>query len=358
MLRVDPAVFAVGKNYQIVVTTKTQSFVSVKIGDELFVDDSNGILRSSSRTHKFDVPQELLNENRHYTVIEKCIIKRLPYFTKTRKDKFFEYDFMPIPEKNPKAYHISDAHNLLDEPVAAAKAYGDFDFLILNGDIPNHSGTVKNFETIFDIAHALTHGTKPIVFARGNHDLRGNCAEKFALYTPADDGRTYYSFRIGNIWGICLDCGEDKPDDHAEYGFSVACHQMRIKETKLIEKIIANADNEYNAPGVTHKLVIVHVPFTKRFSPPFDIEPEIYTEWAKLLRENVKPDLMICGHTHHYSIHEPGCDYDDYGQPCKIIVAGMKEDNGFGGTGFEFTDEGIKYKFTLADGSVKGEGVL
>lgn len=358
MLRTDPAVFAVGNNYQIVVTSKTQSFISIKIGNELFVDDSNGILRSASRTHKFDVPQELLNSEKHYAVIEKCIIKRLPYFTETRKDKYFEYDFIPIPLKNPKAYHISDAHNAVDWPVAAARNFGDFDFLILNGDIPNHSGTVKNFETIFDIASAITHGNKPIVFARGNHDLRGNCAEKFALYTPADEGRTYYSFRLGNLWGLCLDCGEDKSDDHEEYGFSVACHQMREKETKLIKKIIADSENEYNAPGITHKLIIVHVPFTTRFPSPFDIEEDIYREWAKLLKENIKPDIMICGHTHRYSVDKPGCEYDDYGQPCTIIVAGHNKEGECGGTGFEFTDKGIKYKFTLSDGTIKGEGII
>ncbi len=358
MLRTDPAVFAVGNNYQIVVTSKAQSFISIRIGDELFVDDSNGILRSASRTHKFDVPQELLNKEKHYTVIEKGIIQRLPYFTKTRNDRFFEYDFIPIPEKNPKAYHISDAHNMVEEPVACGLNYGKFDFLILNGDIPNHSGTVKNFEAIFDIAAGLTHGNKPVVFARGNHDLRGNCAEEFALYTPAKDGKTYYSFRLGNLWGLCLDCGEDKPDDHPEYGFSVACHQMREKETRLIKEIIANSENEYNAPGVSHKLIIVHLPFTKKFEPPFDIEPEIFTEWARLIKDNIKPDVMICGHTHKFEIYEPGSKDDNYGQPCRVIVAGENSREEYGGTGFEFTDKGIKYKFTLTDGTVKGEGTI
>ena len=347
MLRNDPAVFAVGNDYQIIITTKSQSFVSVKVGDKIFVDDSNGILKSASRTHNIPVPQTLLDSEKHYTIIEKGIIKRLPYFTKTRADKFYEYDFRPVPE-NPRCYHIADAHNVVDLPLAAAKKYGDIDFLILNGDVPEDSGRTSNFNTIFDIVAGVTHGNIPTVFSRGNHDLRGNCAEKFAEYAPNLNGHTYYSFRLGSIWGLVLDCGEDKSDDHAEYGFSVACHQFREKETEYIKSIIDNGENEYDAQGVKHKIIVCHSPFSHKFNPPFDIEGEIYTQWCQLLRENIKPEIMICGHTHHYGVFEPGCSYDTYGQPCKVVVGAEVDKKGidFGGAGFEFTDDGINIEYT------------
>ena len=345
MLRYEPAVFAVGNDYQIAVTSKAQAFISIRIGDELFLDESNGILCSASKTHIFAVPQELLNREKHYTVIEKGIIKRLPYFSKTRADKFYEYDFIPVSGENPKCYHIADAHNLVDEPVAAARAFGDFDFLILNGDIPNHTGRPENLYVVFDIISKLTGGKIPVVFSRGNHDLRGVCAEMFAQYTPSRNGRTYYTFRLGGIWGICLDCGEDKPDSHEEYGCTVACHQFRLKETEYLKEVIANARNEYAAPGVTHRLVIAHNPFTRRYEPPFNIEEDIYSEWARLLKENVKPDLMICGHTHRYSIDEVGGREDALGQPCDVVVASQKDGNTVGGAGFVFRDGEIGITF-------------
>ncbi|MCQ2475218.1 MAG: metallophosphoesterase [Clostridia bacterium] len=346
MLRYDPAVFAVGNDYQIAVTSKTQAFISIKVGNELFIDDSNGILCSASKTHIFSVPQELLEKEKHYTVIEKGIIKRLPYFSRTRADKFYEYDFIPVPEKAPVAYHISDTHNLVSEPVAAANAYGDFDFLILNGDVPNDTGRPENLYVVFDIISQLTHGTKPVVFSRGNHDLRGICAEMFAQYTPSRDGKTYYSFRLGKLWGICLDCGEDKPDSNEEYGCTVACHQFRIKETEYIKEVIANAGSEYNAPDVTHRIIIAHNPFTRHYPAPFNIEEDLYSEWAKMLKENVKPDVMICGHTHRYSIDEPGCENDALGQPCPIVVAAYKDDKTVGGAAFTFDEKEIGIVFT------------
>lgn len=352
MLRFDPAVFAVGSNYQIAVITKGTSFISLEIGGEVFVDDSNGILCSSSKTHIFEVPQELLDREKHYKVIEKGIIKRKPYFTTTRKDKAFGYDFIPVPSENPKCYHIADAHNLVDDPVRAAKIFGDFDFLILNGDIPNDTGKPENLYTVFDIISRLAHGTKPAVFARGNHDLRGVCAELFARYTPSRDGKTYYTFRLGNLWGICLDCGEDKPDDHAEYGFTVACHQFRLRETEYIKEVIANAEKEYNAPGITHRMVVAHNPFTRHYQPPFDIEEDIYAEWARLLKDEVKPDIMICGHTHRFSVDRVGCKNDYLGQPCDVVVGSYKDKDVFGGAGFEFGKKEIKVTFTDTNGSI------
>ena len=171
---------------------------------------------------------------------------------------FEKYKFYPIPENNIRAYHIADAHNNIKEPIKAAETFGNIDFLILNGDVIEDSSSPKNFMNIYVIGSRLTKGEKPIIFSRGNHDLRGNFAEKFAEYTPTHQGNTYYSFRIGNIWGILLDCGEDKNDDHEEYGHTIACHVFRERQSDFLKNIIKNKESEYEAEGVKHKLVISH----------------------------------------------------------------------------------------------------
>ena len=348
MLRTEPAVFVVGRNYQIITTTKSQAFVSVKVGDKIFVDDSNGILKSASKTHNITVPQELLDAEKHYTIIEKGIIKRLPYFSRTRADKFYEFDFCPVPE-NPRIYHISDTHNFVDMAVKSAENFGKIDALVLNGDVPEDSGNVKNFDTIFDICALITHGNIPVVFSRGNHDLRGNCAELFAAYAPNENGNTYYSFKLGNIWGLVLDCGEDKTDDHAEYGCTVACHGFRERETEYIQKIIEN--REYDSLDIKRKIIICHVPFNHKYNPPFDIEPEIYTKWTTLIRENIKPDIMLCGHTHYFACIMPGDSYNTYGDICPIIIGSqiLKKGEDFAGAGFEFLDDKINVRYTSPD---------
>ena len=359
MIRNHPSVFAVGRNYQIIVTVRSEAFVSIRVGNEVFVDDSNGILRSASPVHNIEVPGELLDREKKYTVIVKPIIKRLAYFTKTKDDIEYTYEFRPVPESNPKCYHIADAHNDSVRPVKAAKAYGDIDFLILNGDVPEDSGNAENFNTIFDIIADVTGGNIPVVFARGNHDLRGVMAEKFAEFAPAENGKTYFTFRLGSIWGVCLDCGEDKLDSCPEYGWSVACAQFRKKETKWLEAIAADGENEFAAPGVKTRLVVVHNPFTRRLEPPFDIEEDTYRYWAKVLGDKIKPDLMLCGHTHKIEVSGPGSVHDDYGQPCTVLV-GSEVDKGkaYIGSGIEFLDGKAKVTFTNSDSETTGEAEI
>ena len=44
------------------------------------------------------------------------------------------FDFIPVSGENIRAYHIADAHNRIEEPIAAVhtyeKEYGKIDFLI------------------------------------------------------------------------------------------------------------------------------------------------------------------------------------------------------------------------------------
>ena len=315
-----PIIYAVGENYQIIVPVAKETLMWVEIGGRCFYDDVNGILRSNCTTHRMIVPQDALDCAKKYKICYRIVNERKPYFSDV--SDVFEYcsAFCPVKDEGARFYHIADAHNRVDAPVAAAKSFGDIDFLILNGDLPDHSGDIKNFTTIHRIAAEITGGEKPVVFSRGNHDLRGIYAENIADHTPTDNGRSYYTFRLGSIWGLVLDCGEDKADDNVEYGHTICCEDFRKRQTEYIKEIISNADREYASAGVKTRLVVSHVPFSERNRAPFDIEEETYTEWCRLLREYVKPDAMICGHVHHAYVTEIGDEFDAFGQPCAVVV--------------------------------------
>jgi len=193
MLKTAPAVFAVEDTYQIMVSVTAPSLFSVVVGNEEYFDESNGIMRSLSDLHRVSVPMAALDATGEYTVRVRPLVERKPYFTETAPVQEYTYAFYPVPEDNVRAYHISDAHNRVAEPLAAARAFGEIDFLILNGDVINHSGDPSKFDHIYEICAELTGGQKPVVFSRGNHDMRGNFAEKFAEYTPNAGGKTYYT---------------------------------------------------------------------------------------------------------------------------------------------------------------------
>lgn len=346
MLKTSPAVFAVGNEYQIMAEVTVEALFCVKVGDKIYYDETNGIMNSHESIHRVSVPQNELDSTHEYTVCVRPIIERKPYFTQTSPQEEYTFSFKSIPETNIRAYHISDAHNQIEAPVAAAKTFGDIDLLILNGDVIDHSGDPSKFANIYEICAEITNGSAPVVFSRGNHDMRGNFAEKFADYTPSFNKKTYYTFKVGSIWGMLLDCGEDKPDGNVEYGYTVACHSFRERQTEYIKATIENAEKEYASEEIKTKLVISHHPFTQRLQPPFNIEEDTYTEWASLLKEHVKPDLMICGHTHKYGINYIGGENDNLGQPCTVVVGSEPQKDRFIGCGFVFGDNQTKVIFT------------
>ena len=326
MFQISPAVFAVGNEYQIMIPVALETTMWVRVGEKTYYDASNGILRSNTIVHRVAVPMEQLNKAKSYTVCLQKVIDRKPYFTETEDVVEKEFAFRPVVGDRVRAYHIADSHNMVEKPVKAAEAYGEIDFLILNGDVPNHCGAEENIVTIYELVSEITHGNIPTVFARGNHDTRGKYAERFADYTPCKNGSSYYTFRLGGIWGLILDCGEDKLDSHPEYGNMMCCHDFRERETEYIESVIADAEKEYAAAGVTHRMVVVHSPFTKRFKGDFDIEREIYAKWTSLLGEYIRPDFILCGHTHKIAVYECGSEMDAYGQSCPVIVGAEKRD--------------------------------
>ena len=353
-IKIAPAVFAVNHDYQIMMYTDDQCLMWVKVGDKTYYDEDNGILRSCTKVHRVIVPQTELDAAKSYTVCLRSIINRKPYFPEIEPVQEFSYEFRPVESgKTVRAYHIADAHNWAEGPIAAAKTYGDIDFLILNGDIPDHSGTVEKCVTIYELAAAVTGGNIPVVFARGNHDLRGLMAEKLSEHTPSDNGKTYFTFRLGGIWGIALDCGEDKEDDHPEYGGTLCCHVFRQREAEFMRNLAARANEEYLAEGVTHRIVVCHNPFTLHHPDPFNIESELFDEWTRILSDEIKPDALISGHMHTMHIIRPGDEEDKRGQKFPVVIASAK--NGqeyFAGGGFAFDEEGIQVTFTDNKGAV------
>ena len=226
----------------------------------------------------------------------------------------------------------------------------DIDFLILNGDDIDHSGDPSKFELIYQICDQLVGGTKPVIFSRGNHDLRGNFAENFADYTPNHLGNTYYTIRLGKLWFVLLDCGEDKPDDHPEYGFTVACHVFRKRQTQFLKKVLEK--KEFKAEGVTHRMVVTHNPFTYVIPAPFDIEQDIYKEWISLLNE-MELSALLAGHLHEVKMVQPGDEYDAHKmQKFPAIIASLLNGEYYAGCGLEFSQDGIEVTVTDSEGKV------
>jgi len=354
MLKEKPCVFAVGNTYQIIVLVESESLMWVRVGDKNYYDASNGILRSGKNVHKMTVPMEALNKEKKYIICEREVIERKPYMPDINEVQEYEFEFKPVESEAPRAYHVADAHNFEKTPVEAAKVFGEIDFLILNCDIPNHSGEIENFRSIYKIAGDITNGNLPVVFSRGNHDMRGKYAEHLEEYTPTDNGKSYYTFRLGNVWGVILDCGEDKCDEWEDYNGTICCRDFKLRQTEFIKNIIENKESEYMAEGVKTKLVISHTPFSvKKGVECFNIDFDIYSEWIKILNEQIKPDIAIAGHMHGLYVCRKGDEYDELGMECPVVVGSdVKFEREYhAGAGFTFNGgETIDVVFVDSDG--------
>ncbi len=313
-----PSVYAVEDEYQVCALVEAECTMWVEVGGRAYYDHSNGILRSGRYLHIARVPLKVLDRARAYTLCLQRLNERKPYFTDFGEIQRSTFAFRPIRTKS--RYHIvnlADAHNTVAGPVASGSCFGDsLDLLVMNGDIPNHSGNVEYFKAIYRISGAITKGAVPCVFSRGNHDMRGIYAEQLADYTPTAAGKSYYTFRLGPIWGIVLDAGEDKADDSKEYGATICCHAFRLEEEAFLDKVLA--EGAYKDAPV--RLIVSHHPFSHQIRPPFNIEQDLYARWSRKLKR-IKANVWLTGHLHECFFEQPGGAHDTYGYPCPVVCS-------------------------------------
>lgn len=304
IIKLHPAICAVGRNYQIMIVTECDALVSVRVGEKTYFSQSNGIKKSLAGVHCIIVDMETLDKEKSYVLVLQKIIERSPYFPTSEPPVEIKYTFRPIEKTSGiNIYHLADVHGEYERAINAAKyAGGDYDLLILNGDIADSTETFEDLILCYKIASAVTGGEYPCVISRGNHDMRGVGAENLSDVMPTLNGKTYYTFKIGCIWGMVVDAGEDKDDSREEYGGTICCHDFRVAQEKMIENVIEHRHEEYLASDVTYRIVISHIPFTFRDRPPFDIERELYKKWGQLVQNNIKPSFMLCGHTHRATV--------------------------------------------------------
>ena len=350
MFSKTPVVYAVGTDYQIFFAVRRSAYAWIIIGDRVYEDTVCGNLRSMTGLRHITVPQAVLNRAGGYTLCLQRIRERKSYWTQQLSLQESYYDFFPVPETGTvRSCMIGDAHGDAVRTVAAANAFGAFDFLIVNGDM-DESVSIRRFELAHNVAAELTRGERPVVYARGNHENRGAATELLPQYIPLQDGKTYYTFRLGILWGIVLDCGEDKGDSHPEYGGSTRFHAYREEETAYLREVIRRGKSEFNAPGVLHRVAVVHSEFPRIQDPEFDIERQTYQTWCDLLEE-MHVSVMLSAHMHRFQILRPG-DPDLRLRTSFPLVIGTEKNREFiGGTGCTFApDDPITVEFTSSDG--------
>lgn len=305
LFKVDAVVYAVDDEYQIVWSTYNRGISYVEVGENRYYDSTFGRANSELTVHKVSVPMSVLDNTKSYTVFTKNMLLRNAYGALQGKTISKTYTFRPIDESDGiQFFAISDVHDYKDAAVRAASyASEKLDFLIMAGDISSFIPRDFSLEFINKLAFDITGGSRPVIFARGNHETRGNASYKLDNYVGAKDDSFYYTFRLGSVWGIVLDTAEDKEDTNWEYYGAADYESYRQKQTLFLDNVIANAEKEYNAPSITYRIAVSHMSTAFAvYDTPFS---DIFTQMTdKLNQMNI--DVMISGHRHSLMYLEAG----------------------------------------------------
>ena len=296
----NPVVYAVEDKYQIVFSTNSEATGWVEIDGVNYYDTYNGSTKKYTMIHKIEVPMTALDSAKKYTVHTQRSIYCGPFGGFLGRDISKTINFKPVNTSDGIQYlSFSDIHMNIKPASKTASYVENYDFLVLVGDIISDVETFDdaNFNNL--VAHQITRGEIPVVYARGNHDVKGRYGEELHKFVGAKDDKFYYTFYFDNVYGVVLDIGEDHDDDWWEYYGTSHYEEYRNEQVALLEEEIAKGDfNHYE-----YHLAVCHIPVV--FVNYRHNHEEIKAQLTNLLNQ-MDIDMFLCGHQHELMIFEPG----------------------------------------------------
>ena len=295
-----PVVYAVEDKYQITFSTSAESIGWVEIGGQEYHDTYNGSDKKFERVHKVEVPMTALDTAKHYTIHTRKNIYCGPFGGWLGRDISQSVDFRPVDTSDGIQYmSFSDIHMNRQIAVKTSSLAGKYDFLVLIGDLISDVETFDdaNFNNL--VAHQMTGGEMPVVYARGNHDVKGRYGEQLHKFVGAKGEDFFYNFYFNDIYGIVLDLGEDHDDDWWEYYGTAHYEEYHNRQLAFLEEEIAK--HEYDA--YQYHLVACHIPVP--FVNYRHNHEYVKAQMTSLLNQ-MDIDMFVCGHQHLLMIFEPG----------------------------------------------------
>ena len=286
-----PVVYAVEDQYQIVFSTSDNAVSWVEIGGERYYDLYAGSMRSADRVHKVEVPQKVLDSARGYTVCAQQMLYRGPFGGYKGDTISQSYDFRGVDASDGLQYYaLSDVHEAVG---AAAAACGeDADFVVLIGDLISMVETEEDARLASELAHSITGGEIPVIYARGNHEIKGEQAENLYKYVGSrNQGFAYWVTLSDQVFGVVLDMGEDHEDDWWEYYGTAQFDLYRAEQTRMLEQLLAAGDYK----SYPYRMAICHIPIVHVNKHGYFEQTKV--TWTKLLNE-MGADISLSGHEH------------------------------------------------------------
>lgn len=268
---------------------------------------THGMMNTNSRINTVTLTNLKPNTNYFYKVFSKQIVDFRPYkitFGDTISSKTYPFKTLNPKEKEVSWLVLNDIHDRPEsfKELIELNQNKPYDFVFLNGDMFDYQTDENQIINHLLNPCSLFSTEKPFMFVRGNHETRGKYSRNLLDYYYNYDKKEYYSFKMGPVFTIVLDTGEDKKDSHPVYGGTVNYDSYREEQAIWLEKQMKSKAFK-NAP---FRVVMMHIPHYH------SDEEHGTTECRRLfgtLFEKYKIDLFIAGHTHEYGIFEPSKEH-------------------------------------------------
>ena len=288
----EPVVYAVEDTYQIVFSTNHSAIAWVEINGECYYDLFAGSMKSEDTVHKIIVPQQKLDVGGEYSIHAEKMIYRGPFGGFKGKEISKSYDFRPVDSSDGLVYYtVTDAHHAREGAVKAAQSVDNLDFLVILGDSVGMTEYEDDAQFTNLIAHDITRGEIPVVYARGNHEIKGYYAEDLHKYVGSNNGSFYYWFTLSDVFGITLDLGEDHDEGWWEYYGTDKFELYHNEQTRFLSDLAKEKPYEnYN-----YTLIACHIPI--QFVNSRKDHVDVKAAWTNLLNR-IEPDLAVYGHQH------------------------------------------------------------
>ena len=178
------------------------------------------------------------------------------------------------------------------------------DFIFLNGDIVSAGNYVTDSLVRYEIdpLGSLPAGI-PVLFARGNHEGRGNGVRNVAEVFPnSDPAPFYYSFRQGPAAFIVLDAGETGKKRSIRYSGTEVYEEYLGEQIEWLKKAVR--DPSFRRAPV--QICILHVPMIDHPDQNDYLTQRWLNKHIVPLLNKAGIDLMIGADLHEFMFCEPG----------------------------------------------------
>ncbi|MGH7462850.1 MAG: metallophosphoesterase, partial [Longimicrobiales bacterium] len=229
------------------------------------------------------------------------------------------YSFTTFDRRKPATsfVSVSDTHEnpARIDSIMRRVDWSKTEFLVHTGDAFN--GVTSETQVWDGWLDPLIRGglgpSKPLLFARGNHDTRGPFARELARYVPIEEGRFYYTRDVGPVHLIVIDTGEDKHDSTQVYARLNRMEEYRARELAWLRHHTRSSSRLRDAP---FRIMVMHQPQWGWLSSD---TAAARAEWTAAANE-AGVDLVIAGHRHRYSLTPAG---GEQGNNYPILVVGQ-----------------------------------